>query len=1019
MIELPLTAAQERVWFLQQVDPQDASYHLSQTTRLTGPIDPARLTRAFGDIVARHEALRARFPARDGGPVQVIDPPWPFELTRMAATPAEAEAMVSALIERPFDLAAGRLLRAWLIACGPDEHLLCVVAHHIVCDGRSIGIIADELTARYGGTALDPLPVRYSDVIEETEESAESLAYWTGELAGAAALELAVDRPRPAVADTASAHLLHPLPPEVTTPFAALAAKERCTLFMALMAVYQVLLSGRSGQSDFCVGFPTAGRDREDLERLVGYFSNTVVARGDLSGDPSFREVLRRTRTRLLAGYRHQKVPFERLLPALDIERDLSRAPLFQTMFGMHHQTGGPGLALEGVRSERADAGFGHTPYELKADIFGLSGIWQLLLVYNTGLFDEPTIAGYAHEFETLMARAAADPDLRLSELTAPTGAEYERLIHDWNRTAPPAADLVPDLIRRQVALRPDAIAVTGGDVRLSYAELDRRADDLAARLPVRPGELVAVCLPRTAESLVALLAVQRAGAAYVPIDPAYPPARLAFVLDDCAAALVLASSETVTALPDHPVPTVLIDSPPPARADFTRAPVRGADTAYVLYTSGSTGKPKGVPVPQAALANLLTSMAAMFDAAPEHVWLGLTSLSFDISALELYLPLVTGGRVAIADTATAGDGFAQARLIKEAGVTHVQATPSGWRMLLDSGYRDPALTALVGGEALGPELARRLRGSVGRLVNVYGPTETTIWSTAWEVPAKPAAVRIGAPIGGTQVYVLDERFNPVRAGVPGELLIGGAGVAHGYLGRASLTAERFVPDPYGAPGGRLYRTGDMVRWRPEGELEFLGRTDNQVKVRGHRIELGEVEAACEAFPGVIQAVAAVHEENLIAYIIGEVSLGAVSRALASTLPAHLVPARFIRITTLPMTPNGKVDRAALPSPTAQRAEFTPPRTDAESLVADVWTEVLGVPRVGAHDDFFRLGGQSLLAVRVAARILAITGVELPILTMFTRRTVADLAVALEEGLTAELSDMSDEEAERLLAGED
>ncbi|GIH27687.1 hypothetical protein Aph01nite_59970 [Acrocarpospora phusangensis] len=1017
MIELPLSAAQERVWFLQQVDPQDASYHLSQATRLTGPVDAARLARAFTGVVARHEALRARFPAGDGGPVQVIDPPWEFELARVAAEGAEGP-LLTALIERPFDLAAGRLVRAWLIECGPDEHVLCVVTHHIVCDGRSIGIIADELTALYGEAPLDPLPVRYSDVVKTEEESPESLAYWTGELAGAAPLELATDRPRPAVAATASAHLLHPLPGEATTAFAALAARERCTLFMALMAVYQVLLSARSGQTDFCVGFPTAGRDRMELERLVGYFSNTVVSRADLSGDPAFTEVLRRTRTRLLAGYRHQKVPFERLLPALDIERDLSRTPLFQTMFGMHHQTGGPGLVLEGVRCERADAGFDHMPYDLKADIFGLSGVWQLLLVYDTGLFDEETIRGYAHEFETLMTRLAADPGLRLSELTAPAGAERERLIHAWNRTAPPVRDLVPDRFRRQVAERPDAIAVSAGDTRLSYAELDRRADDLAARLPVRPGELVAVCLPRTAESLVALLAVQRTGAAYVPIDPAYPAARLSFVLDDCAASLVLATSETVRALPDHPVPTVLADDPPPAREGFARAPVRGSDTAYVLYTSGSTGKPKGVPVPHAALANLLASMEALLGASPEHVWLGLTSLSFDISALELYLPLVTGGRVEIAGAAAAADGFAQSRLIKEAAVTHVQATPSGWRMLLDSGYRDPELTALVGGEALGAELARRLRASTGRLVNVYGPTETTIWSTSWEVPAKPAAVRIGGPIGGTQVYVLDERLNPVRTGVPGELLIGGAGVAHGYLGRPALTAGRFVPDPYGEPGGRLYRTGDMVRWRREGELEFLGRTDNQVKVRGHRIELGEVEAACEAFPGVTQAVAAVHEENLIAYVVGEVSLGAVSRALAATLPAHLVPARFIRIATLPMTPNGKVDRAALPSPVAQRAAFTPPRTDAEALVADIWTEVLGVPRVGVDDDFFRLGGQSLLAVRVAARLLAITGVELPILTMFTRRTVADLAVALEEGLAAELSDLTDEEAERLLAGE-
>ncbi|WP_214102643.1 non-ribosomal peptide synthetase [Acrocarpospora catenulata] len=1023
MIELPLTAAQERVWFLQQVDPRDASYHLSHTTRLTGPIDPDLLARGLTAIVARHQALRARFPAGDGGPVQVIDPPWRVELTRVTLD-GPAERLVSELVERPFDLAEGRLLRAWLVECGPDEHVLSLVTHHIVADGRSIGIIADELTTLYEAYRtgaepdLPPLPVEYADVLTVEPESEESLAYWTGELTGAPPLELATDRPRPAVATSTSAHLLHALPDEVTGPFAALIARERCTVFMGLMAVYQVLLAGRSGQLDFCVGFPTAGRDKEELEQLVGYFSNTVVIRAELGGDPTFREILRRTRKRLLAGYRHQRVPFERLLAALDIERDLSRAPLFQTMFGMHHQTGGPGLQLSGVVCERADAGFGQTPYELKVDIFGLSGIWQLLLVYNKGLFDEATAVGYAQEFQELLARVGADPDLRLSELTAPTGAERERLLHGWNRTAPAATEPVLSLFDRQVRLRPAAIAVSSGDTRLSYAELDRRATDLAARLPVRPGDAVAVCLPRTAESLVALLAVQRTGARYVPIDPAYPASRISFVLEDCGASLVLATTETAGALPGHGLPTVLADDPPPAAFSFTPVAARGADTAYVLYTSGSTGRPKGVRVPHAALANLLADMAERVGSAPEHVWLGLTSLSFDISALELYLPLVTGGRLEIADAATSLDGFAQARLIKEAGVTHVQATPSGWRMLLDSGFRDTALTALVGGEALGAELARRLRASVGRLVNVYGPTETTIWSTSWEVPEQPAAVRIGGPIRATQVYVLDERLNPVRQGVPGELLIGGAGVAHGYHGRPALTAERFVPDPYGAPGGRLYRTGDLVRWRPGGELEFLGRNDNQVKVRGHRIELGEVEAACEAQPGVVQAVAAVHEENLIAYIVGEVSLGALSRALAGILPAHLVPARFIRLPKLPLTPNGKVDRKALPSPAALRAEFVPPRTDAEALVADVWSEVLAVPRVGAHDDFFRLGGQSLLAVRVAARLLAITGVELPILTMFTRRTVADLAIAVEEGLAAELAGMTDEEAERLLGGE-
>ncbi|GAA1013032.1 hypothetical protein Aple_016110 [Acrocarpospora pleiomorpha] len=1016
---LPLSADQERLWFLQQVDPADPTYHLSHTARLIGPLDEAALARAFQEIVARHEALRARFPAVDGSPFQVIDPPGGFELETLTCE-GPVDALVAELAARPFDLAGDRLIRVTLIGTGSEEHVLSVVMHHIVADGRSIGILLGELSALYSafckgepGT-LPPLRARWADFVRAETADAESLAYWKDQLADAPPLNLSTDHRRPVVASPDSALVRHKLRGPLVTRFSAVAAAARCTPFMALMAAYQALLAANSGQYDFCVGFPTAGRDGQEDDQLIGYFASVAVLRSDLSGDPTFLELMHRTRSRLMTALRHRKLPLESLLTALDIERDLSRPPLFQTTFGMTYDASDQAIRLAGLQTDWLETGFTHSPYELKLDIFEHGSEWLMMLVYNRDLFDAETIERFARDFESLLSRIADDPQVRLSQLTAPSGAERDRLVHDWNRVAPPARTLFPDLFQEQVGLRPEAIAVSCGPTRLTYAELDRRADELAAQLDVRPGDRVAVCLPRSVESLVALLAVQRTGAAYVPLDPDYPAARLAFVLADCGASVVLASRETAAILPAHTVRTVLVDEPGLAR-DFRRMRVRGEDTAYVLYTSGSTGRPKGVAVPHAALGNLLAAMADLVGATSQDVWLALTSLSFDISALELYLPLATGGRVEIADADTAADGFRQVQLIQQAGITHVQATPSGWRVLLECGLRDPALTALVGGEALSGELASRLRATVDRLFNVYGPTETTIWSTAWPVPASPEEIRIGAPIRGTQVYVVGNHLELVRQGVPGELLIGGAGVAHGYLGRPSLTAERFVPDPYGPPGGRLYRTGDRVRWDADRSLEFLGRGDNQVKLRGHRIELGEVEAACEALPGVVAAVVAVHEENLVAYLVGDADSDWVRADLAERLPSYLVPAWFIRLEALPLTPNGKLDRRALPAPQAPETKFVAPSGDAEELVADIWRELLDLERVSAADDFFRLGGHSLLAVRVAARLRAIAGVELPIMTMFTHRTVAELAAELEERLLSELSELSEEEAERLL----
>ncbi|WP_170316789.1 non-ribosomal peptide synthetase [Acrocarpospora corrugata] len=1015
-----MSLAQERLWFLHRLDPRDPSYHLFHVARLTGPLDPDRLAAALTVITDRHEVLRSRFPLRDGSPVQVVDSPEPFALELVDL--AEPDWLVTDRISRPFDLAADRLIRATLIATGPERFTFCLVVHHIVADAWSLGLLRHELAVLYAGEEPPPLPAQYADFVRDADTGApKSLDYWTEVLVGATPLDLPADRPRPAVVTTAGGHVQRDLPESLLRAVDKFAAVERCTPFMVLMAAYQALLSGRSGSTDISIGFATAGRRRVEYEPLIGLFANTLVLRGDLSGDPTFRELLRRTRSRLLAAYRHGDVPFDQLLTALDVARDQSRTPLFQAMFGLFNLAN-PTLTLPGIETEHVEPEFPHATHELRF------AVWEkgMLAVYNTDLFDATTITRYVAKYQDILEQVIREPEIPLSRLTAPRGDELDLVVHGWNQAAPGVSGTFDAMFTAQVLAAPDALALVCGPDRLTYAELDRRVTDLAARIPAGRGDLVAIQLPRSTELLVALLAVQRAGAAYVPLDPEYPPARLAFVLDDSGAQPLAPQSEpaapplapqTAQRLATRAVPT----APPLApRAEATapKSPPSPEDPAYVLYTSGSTGLPKGVTVPHSALANLLAAMAAHLGSGPGDVWLAATSLSFDISALELYLPLVSGGTVVLAES---NDAPGLARLIRAECVTHAQATPSGWRALLDTGFRDPALVALAGGEALPAALARELRPRVGRLVNVYGPTETTIWSTAWEVPADPGEIRIGSPIGGTRCYVVGEHLDPLPIGVPGELLIGGCGVALGYHGRPALTADRFVPDPYGPPGARLYRTGDTVRRRPDGTLEFIGRADNQIKLRGHRIELGEIESVLETVPGVRQAVAAVHGEILVAYVVPPPGdQDELRRRLAERLPEYMIPALFAGLDALPLTANGKVDRRALPAPDglpgAGRPAYVAPRTDAEELVAEVWSDVLGPgDPIGVHDDFFRIGGHSLMTVRVSVRLAAITGIELPLRTLFARRTVADVATALEERLREELAAMPEEEAERLL----
>ncbi|MFF5229297.1 amino acid adenylation domain-containing protein [Dactylosporangium sp. NPDC000521] len=1007
----PLLPAQERLWFLHQLDPADASYHLPLVLHVRGRLDRTALERALDAVTGRHETLRSRVEPADDAPV--LAPAAGEVRLETAVAPGldDARDLVAAFVTRPFDLAAGPMLRCLLIGVGPDEHVLALAAHHIAADGWSLQVLRRDLDALYRayttGTpaelpALPPVPAG-------SAARAPDLGYWTQRLAGAPVLDLATDRPRPPVRRGRGSSVVFDLPVDLLRRLEAVARAERTTVYTALVAAFSLLLGRMSGQDDVCLGTPVLGRDDPDLDDRVGCFSETLVLRTDLSGDPTFRALLRAVRRTVLGALSHA-APFERVVSAVGAPRDRSRTPLFQAMI-MYLRQEQDRPRLGDLDVELLDHPFDVARTDVSLDVIQGPAAAVGVLTVDRDLFSPGTAQRWIRRLLVLLDDTARRPDAPIGDLRLLDDDERREALTRWNDTgAGQTTPLVAELFRAQARATPDAVAVTGDGADLTYRDLDAEVDRLAARLRGR-GPLIGVGLSRRPAMVVALLAVWRAGAAYLPLDPAYPADRLAFVIADAGVGTVL----TEPSFADRfGAATLLIDAAGEEPCGAVAPAAAGPDDpAYVLYTSGSTGRPKGVVVPHGALAAFVAAMADVTGPQAGRAWLALTSLSFDISGLELFLPLSRGGRVVVAGDAQTGDGTALRALIAATGVTDVQATPSGWRMLLAAGFDHDVPAALVGGEALPAPLAAELRGKVGRLTNVYGPTETTIWSTYWPVPGGPAAVTIGGPIPGTRVYVVDGRMRPVPAGVPGELVIAGAGVALGYLRRPRLTADRFVPDPWGPPGARMYRTGDRARRLADGTLEFLGRLDTQVKVRGHRVELGEVETVLAGCPGVAAAVAAVRDDALAAYVTARpgagVDPGAIRDAARATLPAYAVPATVTVLDALPLTPNGKVDRAALPDPRpSAAAAYVPPRTAAETRVAAVFAEVFGVA-VGAHDDFFALGGHSLLAVKVAARLPGLTVRDLfdhPAVEALARRLPASLdAGAGAPGSAPPLSD--------------
>ncbi len=1064
----PLSFGQERLWFLDQLDPGDASYNIQLIRRLRGPLDVAALRLAFDDVVARHEPLRTRFPNVAGSPCAIVEPAaavpveW-VDLSGQAAAEIDPE-LARLLAERtnaPFDLAAGPLLRVSLLRLGADDHVLCLVLHHIIADGWSLNILLQELEACYRArrdgrvAGLAPLPMRYADHAIRQRERADALdgalAYWRDRLAGAGPLELPADRPRPAVKTSNGAYLTRELPGALADAIDRLARARRCTPFMVLLAAYQVLLGRHSGQPDFCVGSPTAGRVVAELEPLVGYFSNVLVLRADLGDDPTFATLLGRTRATVLGALAHHEIPFERLTSELALPRDLSRDALFQTLFTMHTEDT-PDRAAElpfaDLTMSRVDGGHRLTKFDLMLDVWREPTRLVVVFGFNTDLFDRETVDGLARRFEVLLTGAVADPDRPISRLPLLADDEVDRL-HAWGTGA--VAQAPPETVLEQVARHAaDAPAVVCGERLLSYVDLLAAADRLGGALRdagVRPGSIVGVCLPRSADTVVALLGVWRAGAAYLPLDPDYPAQRLAFMVADSRAEVVITTAALAGRVPPGARGLILDGATRGATPGATPGATRGAtpgappgldDLAYVIYTSGSTGTPKGVAVTHRALAARARWMVRDYALTPADRVLQFASLSFDTHAEEVYPCLAAGACLVMMP-----DG---ARSLPE-----LLASPSGravtvldlptpyWHELVDvvdTVAWPPGLRlTILGADQVHATAVGKWRDRFGnqvRLVNSYGPTETTIIATTAELGPGDDRGRppIGRPLDNTRVYVCDAHGALVPPGVPGELLIGGAGLARGYLHRPGPTADRFVPDPYGPAGGRLYRTGDRVRWRRDGRLEFLGRLDDQVKVRGYRVEPGEVQAHLLTHPGIAQAAVVARGDALVAYVVPAgptmpttptaPPADELRRHLAESLPDHLLPSAFVALERLPLTVAGKLDRQALPAPErpAGGAGFVAPRTDSEELVAAVWAEVLGLAKVGALDDFFDLGGHSLLATRVMARLQAAIDLAVPLRTLFTHRTVARFADAVEELLVAEIESLPDEAVARLLATE-
>jgi amino acid adenylation domain-containing protein len=1080
---LPLSFAQQRLWFLDQLQPGGTFYNISAAIRLRGKLDVCALDRCLQEIIRRHEVLRTTFTSVDGRPVQVIRESHKAELPIVdlsLLTETERETEVQRLARREmewsFDLEKDCLFRTTLLHLGPEENAILLTTHHIVSDGWSMGILVREVSALYEAfhagnpSPLFELPIQYADYacwqcqVLSGAHLARQLDFWKKQLGDAPrALELPTDRPRPATLTFRGGTESLAWSSEFSQQLSEFSRKQGVTPFMTMLAAFQSLLHRYSGQADIVVGSAVANRTNSKTEKLIGFFVNTLVLRGRFSDDPTFSELLRQLRRTCLDAYDHQDVPFERLVEELHPPRDLSRPPLFQVGFAFQNipleqlQLTGISLAPVEVRSTTAK-------YDLTLTVTEERRGLAAYLEYNADLYDAGTIRRMLEHLRNLLGSALHDPEQPVSCLPLMSERERHQVLDEWNSTqiAFPRDLRVHEWFEMEVAKRPSSIALEFESHKLSYGELNRCANQLARQLRrqgLTRGALAGICMDRSLEMVIGLMAILKAGSAFVPLDPAYPSERLKYMIHDAALAILL-TRESLRAHLFGLAPTLFyVDSARDAISceSDENLEVDGCpdDLAYVIYTSGSTGRPKGTMVQHRSLCNLAQAQIEAFHVGGGSRILQFSSLSFDASVWETVMALLSGGTLCLARREVLSTGQGLHRLLSDQRITTVTLPPSVLAVLPEQELPDLELIITAGEQCTADLVSRWGRGR--RFFNAYGPTETTVCASMLEVTEHyPQGPPIGRPIANTKIYVLDAKWWPVPVGVPGELCVGGISVARGYLHRSDLTAEKFIPDPFSLlAGARLYKTGDQARYRPDGKIEFLGRMDDQVKVRGFRIELGEIAALLSAHPEVRDGMVIVREDvpgdrRIVAYVVttrsSTITPADLRGYVAAQLPDHMVPAAFVFLPAMPLTPNGKIDRNALPSPDhaslALQNPYAAPRDRVEEKLAEITAHLLGIERVGIHDNFFDLGGHSLLATQFISQVRAALHVDLPLRSLFETPTVAGLAQRVMksghtdastiepeiqklgrgdrkiEDLLAELGRMSDQEAQTLLAEE-
>jgi amino acid adenylation domain-containing protein len=1034
----PLSFAQSQMWVIDQITPGNPAYNMPNGFRLHGPLDLTALENSFNEVIKRHEGLRTTFAVREGEPLQLIHPELKIriEVTLLDHLTGEErenrlQALASAEAIKPFDLSRPPLIRVSLFKLSDAEHVLIINPHHIVADGLSIGLLLKELDTFYRAFTerRDPAPpdlsVQYGDfamwqreLMANEAAYAGQLEFWQKQLGGTLpVLELPADRPRPALQSFNGSNVFFNISTAVAEDLKSLGARQGCTFFMTVLAAFQVLLHRYSGAEDIVIGTPFAARTSDELQPLIGNFLNMTALRCNLSGDPTFIDLLRRSRDTTLSAFSNGELPFEAMIKHLKFERDPGRNPVFQVLLQV----------LSGTVQKIGDLDISVFHFDLKfaqfdlsLHLYGNAGGYLGRFEYCSDLFEAQTIRRLCGHFETLLEAIARDPDQSVAELQMLADAERQQLIVDWNNTAAgPRKDIcLHELIEEQAARNPDQVAVVFERQALSYGELNRRANQLAHHLRqkgVGPDVLVALFIERSLEMLVGIVGILKAGGAYVPIDPGYPKKRIEYILEDSKASIVLTQESLTNELPGFAGQSICLDSDwtPIGRESgenlVTQA--RPEHLAYVLFTSGSTGRPKGVALEHRTAATFVQWAKQVFTPQELTAVLFSTSVCFDLSVFEIFVTLSAGGKVVMARNA-----LDLPTLPEKEEVTLINTVPSAIAELLRMGAVPASVkTVNLAGEALSDRMVEQIYASTNcdKVYNLYGPTETTTYST-YSLVRRGCPVTIGRPIAGTRCYILDARRRPVPIGVMGELHIAGGGLARGYYGRPELTNERFVPNPFSQEkGGRMYRTGDLCRWLPDGNIQYLGRMDHQVKLRGFRIELGEIEAGIARHPAVREVAVIAREDapgdkRLVAYFVTKIvtenppaDLVDQLRALVrATMPEYMVPAHFVSLEALPRTHNGKLDRKALPAPdvgdAAPRVGAVAPRTPTEETVAGVFRDVLRNKDFGVLDNFFDLGGNSLMAARIMFQLRGATGCDLPLRVLFERQTVSSLAEAID-----------------------